>query len=324
MFLRQTWALAASLRQFGGNAGRTASLIAWVSPELAGLPDLNRLHPWAKPLGVTFRWVDEALFARHWYYGTALSRWAGPFSADVVLMLDADVLVCNPLDVLVQRIATSGAGAVWGFPAHFSPLTEAEWADLFIQSGLNEPDLSCRPSGAGFFPPAREQRMPAYFNLGVIGANRSVMECLGQGLVAEMEAFNRYLPPISDPHRSFFRCQMAVSLSIARHRLPWAALDVRDNFPNDATFEQAYPEAVQQIRLLHYLRKDRGVNKDRDFEDRNAYADLLQRPRLAASDRLLQDRLLRLGTCPLDALAQRLRPKWLQPKLQRRPDTTLI
>lgn len=320
MFLRQTWALAASLRQYGGAVGRSATLTAWVSPELPGLPDLNRLHPWAKNLGVRFRWVDEALFAKHWYYGTALARWAGPFSADVVLMLDADVLVCNPLDGLVQAIASSGA--VWGFPAHFSPLTAQEWRDLFAQSGLAEPALDCRPSGAGFYPHARDQGMPPYFNLGVIGAQKEVMSRLGEGLVEEMEAFNRFLPPASDPHRSFFRCQMAVGLSIARHDLPWSVLDVRDNFPNDVTFEQAHAGAIEQIRLLHYLRKDRGVNKDRDFEDASAYEDLLLRPSLTASEQLMQGRLRRLGTCPLDGRLQRLRQKWLQPTVQRRADTT--
>ena len=320
MFLRQTWALAASLRQYGGEVGRAATVTAWVSPELAGLPDLNRLHPWAKALGLTFRWVDEALFARHWYYGTALARWAGPFSADVVLMLDADVLVCNPLDELVQTLGDSGA--VRGLPAHFSPLSEAEWQDLFALSGLRPPALSCRPSGAGFFPHARDQRMPAYFNLGVIGANRAVMAQLGQGLIEDMEAFNCWLPPASDPHRSFFRCQMAVSLSIARHELPWSTLDLRDNFPNDATFEQAYPDVLKRIRLLHYLRKDRGVNKERDFDHAKIYAELLHRPGMTATDRLLQDRLRGLGTCPLDHWRQRLRQKWFEPKLVLRPDTS--
>ncbi|WP_031407163.1 hypothetical protein [Thiomonas sp. FB-Cd] len=320
MFLRQTWALAASLRRFGGAVGRMATLTAWVSPELPGLPDLNRLHAWARPLGVTFRWVDEALFTKHWYYGTALARWAGPFSADVVLMLDADVLVCSPLDELVQTITASEA--VWGFPAHFSPFSQTEWQALFADAALPAPTLDCRPSGAGFYPHAREERMPAYFNLGVIGAARAVMERLGQGVIAEMEHFNRHLPPASDPHRSFFRCQVAVALSRARHVLPWEALDVRDNFPNDATFEQAHAGEMRSIRLLHYLRKDRGVSKDADFQDKQAYAALLARPGLSGTNRLLQDRLRALGACPLDGWLQRLRHRWLQPVPQLRPDTT--
>lgn len=321
MFLRQTWALASSLRQFGGAVGRSAKLTAWVSPELPGLPDLNRLHPWAKKLGITFRWIDEALFSRHWYYGTALARWAGPFSADVVMMLDADVLVCNPLDALVQTLAASSA--VWGFPAHASPFSEEEWQALFAAASLPTPALDCKPSGIGFYPPARDQRMPAYFNLGVIGGSRAVMQRLGQGLIEEMERFNRYLPPASDPHRSFFRCQVAVSLSRARHGLPWRGLDVRDNFPNDSTFEQAHPDALSSIRLLHYLRKDRGVSKDADFLNGQVYRALLLRPNLSGTNRLLQSRLQSLGQCPLDDRLQRLRLRLLCPAPRLLPDSTL-
>ena len=309
MFLRQTWALAASLRRFGGEAGRSATLTAWVSPELPGLPDLNRLHPWAKKLGVKFRWVDEALFARHWYFGTALARWAGPFSADVVLMLDADVLVCNSLDALVATMA--GSAEVWGFPAHFSPFTEEEWNALFASAGLPPPALDCQPSGAGFFSSAREQRMPPYFNLGVIGAARQTMQQLGSGLIGEMERVNVYIDPEKDPERSFYRCQMAIPLSIARHGLGWQALDVRDNFPNDVNFEQAHPVALDEIRLLHYLRKERGVSKNDDFLSASRYQALLQRDGLEGSNRLLQSRLRALGACPLDGWLQRQRERWL-------------
>lgn len=291
MFLRQTWALAASLRQFGGEVGRSARVMAWVSPELEGLPDLNRQHPWAKSLGVTFRWVDEPLFAKHWYYGTALARWAGPFNADVVLMLDADVLVCNPLDKLVQAIAASDA--VWGFPAHMSPLDEAQWAELFASADLPAPDMTCRPSGAGFFPDAQDQRMPPYFNLGVIAARQEVMRRLGDDLIGEMERVNAYI-------ESYYRCQLTLPLAIARKGLAWQALDVRDNFPNDAAFEAAYPQAVAEIRLLHYLRESEALSKKRDFSSTEAYRAMLQRPELTGANALAQARLQQLGPCPLD------------------------
>jgi hypothetical protein len=291
MFLRQTWALASSLRQFGGAVGRSATLTAWVSPELPGLPDLNRLHPWAKKLGVTFRWVDEALFARHWYYGTALARWAGPFSADVVMMLDADVLVCNPLDDLVQTLAASPA--VWGLPAHVSPFSEEEWRALFASAGLPEPALDCSPSGVGVLPDVQVQGMPPYFNLGVIAAPRAVMLELGQGLLDEMERVNAFV-------QTYYRCQVAIPLGIARHGLPWRALDVRDNFPNDAAFERAHQHEMSSIRLLHYLREDEAVSKKRDFETAQAYAALLQRQGLTGVNALMQSRLRGLPACALD------------------------
>ncbi len=297
MFLRQLWALATSLRRFGGQVGRAATITAWVSPEQPELTDLNSLHAWAEPLGVRFRWVDLALFERHWYFGTAFARWAGPFAADVVLMLDADVLVCNSLDDMVQEVAA--AQAVSGLPAHMSPFSEDEWRALFASAGLPPPQMDCRPSGAGFFADARDQRMPPYFNLGVIAAPRSVMATLGQGLVDDLERVNAFC-------ETYYRCQVAIPLGIARHGLGWRALDVRDNFPNDPAFERAHPDALSGIRLLHYLRESRGVRKNADFKDAQAYHGLLMRPDLGGAEALLQQRLRALGQCPLDRPA----PLW--------------
>jgi hypothetical protein len=100
-------------------------------------------------------------------------------------------------------------------------------------------------------------------------------------------------------------------LSIARHGLGWQALDVRDNFPNDVNFEQAHPEALDEIRLLHYLRKERGVSKNDDFLSASRYRALIERDGLEGSNRLLQSRLRALGACPLDGWLQRQRERWL-------------
>ena len=293
MFLRQVWALAASLRRYGGAIGRSATLTAWVSPELPERVDLHAAHPWARALGVDFRWVDAALFERHWYWGTAMARWAAAdYQADLVLMLDADVLVCGSLDALAAELLA--APAVAGLPAHMSPFDEAGWGALFAAAELPAPALDCAPSGAGFFPEAREQRMPPYFNLGVIAAPRALMQRLGADLVGEMERVNAHV-------ESYYRCQLAIPLALARQQLPWRALDVRYNFPNDRHFEQALPEAAADVRLLHYLRVGDAVSKSRDFNDAAAYAALLARDGLLGTDALLQQRLRALGVCPLDA-----------------------
>lgn len=293
MFLRQVWALAASLRRFGGEVGREATVTAWVSPELPELPDLHAANPWARELGVDFRWVDQALFERHWYWGTAMARWdAADYRADVVLMLDADVLVCGSLDELVASLLAEPAVA--GLPAHMSPYDESRWRELFAVAQLPEPALDCAPSGAGFFPEARDQRMPPYFNLGVIAAPRELMRRLGAGLVGEMERVNAF-------EESYYRCQLAIPLALARQALPWRALDARWNFPNDRHFEQALPAAAADVRLLHYLRIGEGVDKNHDFNDTQAYRALLDRPGLRGTDALLQQRLRSLGRCPLDA-----------------------
>ncbi len=302
MFLRQVWALAASLRRFGGRVGAAAPITAWVSPELDGLPDLNARERWAAPLGVTFRWVDPALFAEHWYYGTALARWSAAFTADVVLMLDADTLICRPLDELVAEVLARPA--LHGLLTHISPLTEPQWSELYAQAGLPAPALECVPLAADFMDFTKSKRMPPYFNLGVLAAPRALMHELGDDLFGEMQRVNAYVELV-------FRCQIALALAVARQRAPWVGLGLRDNFPNIAGFEQRAPQELAATRIAHYLNKTDTLNKDRDFSSFEAYAALLQRPGLQGLEALVQQRLRELGPCALDGWWQRWKTRRL-------------
>lgn len=304
MFFRQLWALAASLRRFGGTAGAQARITAWVSPELPGLPDLHRLHPWARALGVTFRWVDPALFAQHWYFGTALARWAGPFDADVVLMLDADMVIARSLDELVADVLAHPG--LHGLLTHISPLTEAQWQTLWQQTGLGAAPLECTPLAVDFMPFTKARRMPPYFNLGVLAAPKTVMRTLADGLFDDMARANAV-------EKNWFRCQIAVALSRARHNLPWYALPLRDNFPNIAGFEERAPQELAAVRMAHYLNKTVSLDKSRDFNDGPAYAALLQRQGLTGLEATVQTVLRALPPCPLDGWAQRLRTRLLSP-----------
>ncbi|MGE0106117.1 MAG: hypothetical protein AB7S53_04025 [Thiomonas sp.] len=306
-FFRQLWALAASVRQFGGQVGRSASITAWVSPELPGLPDLHRLHPWARRLGVSFRWVDAGLFAWHWYFGTALARWSGHFKADVVLMLDADVVIIRALDDLAADVLARPG--LHGLLTHISPLTEAQWQTLWQGTGLGDAPLECTPLAVDFMTFTKAQRMPPYFNLGVLAAPADVMRLLGEGLVEEMERANAL-------EKNWFRCQIAVAMSRARHGLPWFALPLRDNFPNIEGFEQRQPQELAAMRIAHYLNKTATWDKSRDFNDRAAYAALLHRPGLAGTEAVVQRVLRSLPACPLDAWPQRLRTRWLHPQAE--------
>lgn len=165
------------------------------------------------------------------------------------------------------------------------------------------------PQAVDFMTFTKSQRMPPYFNLGVIAAPREVMQTLGDGLVQEMERANAL-------EKSWFRCQIALAMSRARHDLPWYALPLRDNFPNIEGFEHRYPQELAAVRIAHYLNKTPSLDKSRDFNDRAAYAALLARPGLQGLEQQVQAVLRALPACPLDAPWQRLRARLLHPAPQ--------
>jgi len=113
--------------------------------------------------------------------------------------------------------------------------------------------------------------------------------------------------------KNWFRCQIAVAMSLARHGLPWFALPLRDNFPNIDGFERRQPDELAAVRIAHYLNKTETLNKSRDFNDRLSFMALLQRQGLQGLEARIQQTLKALLPCPLDEFNQRLRARLFHP-----------
>jgi hypothetical protein len=85
----------------------------------------------------------------------------------------------------------------------------------------------------------------------------------------------------------FFRFQIALTLTIEKHKLPSRTIPLRYNFPNDPGFEQKYPNDLSDVRILHYLRCE-VVHRERDFVDLTRVAALIQRRDLRGSNEVLR------------------------------------
>jgi hypothetical protein len=257
-FFAQVHLLAASLRRNAG-ALADAAIVVTVSRDAPSF-DIDAQHPWASRYGIEWRWMDAERFAREGYFATALERFTYDFEADFVLLLDADTLCTGPLDELLEL----GDGALAGLVAHAAPTTFGRpayvaddgradgdfWSGLHASAGLEPPALACRHSGWGFMDTDPERRdCPPYFNLGVLAGTRETVARVGARIYEELDAVRRYADTV-------FRCQLAVTLALARTGAPWRELPVRFNFPNDERFAQAYPDDAADIRILHYLRDE--------------------------------------------------------------------
>ncbi len=289
MFWRQLWYLTQSLRRFGGEAGKTARVVAWLSPD-QGIYDIDRTHPWLRENGIVTHWVASNIYERYWYYGTALARGMARHDADAVLWLDADTLVCGALDELVDEVCAHGE--VRGLPAHVDVFASdpGAWERLF--ECIERPLLrECYPSGRNIYTREPNHPIPAYWNLGVIIGATEVMEKMGRELFVMLDVVNARLS-------TYFRCQVAVTL--ARTEVTHRDLDIRYNFPNDKAFERTHGRLIDDIRILHYLRCDQDVDKWRDFQSGGSVLSLLGRRRLRGSNLLLQKRLQVLPQFPED------------------------
>ena len=257
-FFNMIRCLAGSLRTFGG-AYRDAPLVVTIGDhEIA--PEVSK-QSWMRDLGIEARWVPRHLFREESWFATGLERFRYPFSSDVVLMLDADVLICAPFEDMVFEAhrAQSFAGLI----AHFSPFVTDElraretalWQELFHRGEAGELHRPHRYTGARESEPC-----PPYFNFGVLCAPGRVMNQIGDVIYSLVREVDQVLA-------THFRCQIALTLAIAKLSIPYRTLPPRDNFPTDRDFERLYPEEAGRVRLLHLL-------GEKELAKRNLFADV--------------------------------------------------
>ena len=108
--------MAASFRRFGG-ALRNSKIVVTVGAEEQ--VELADHVPWSRELGVEWRWLNPAIYARHNYWGTAIERFRQPFESQYVLFLDADVLAIAPPDFATSPVTETGglAGLITSPPS---------------------------------------------------------------------------------------------------------------------------------------------------------------------------------------------------------------
>ncbi len=277
--------LATSLRLNGGDVADSRVIVtvgADQPPE-----NLYARLPWSEALGIEWRWLDRALFVKHSYFATALERFRYRYRSRLVMLLDADVFVAAPFTDILEEVARDGC--LGGLVAHLSPFLSSAgasspdwWRRLFSEAKLGPPEFAFEHTGweIMYRAPEEARRCPAYFNLGVLIAPARVMNAIGETVSDEMEAVNRVL-------QTDYRCQLALSLALARHRVCPRALPMRYNFPNDDAFGLAYPADMKDVRLFHYLRAG-SVMKSRDFDGLDRVDELVRRKGLGGVNEMMQ------------------------------------
>jgi len=283
--------LAASLRAHGGALSATP-IIVTVGGDCEPF-DIYSAQPWSRRYPVKWVWLARGLYREKIYYATAVERFRHPFESDLVLMLDADMIVMRPFDDLVRQIAQEQCFG--GFIAHVSPfmmhnrqnpgqaLSNREWwRRLFNSASLTENDDRFEHTGWNvLFTDPAYRFCPPYFNLGFLIAPAEQMRKIGAIIYETMAQVDQTLTTI-------YKCQLALTLALCRLEIPLRPLAARYNYPNIDAFRPAYPRDFGDIRLLHYLANDQ-IDKKRDLQSVEKTGDWLKTRRLTQTNRLLRN-----------------------------------
>jgi hypothetical protein len=262
-FFNMVQCLALSLRKFGGIC-RDAPIILTVGDGVID-PSIEAQYPWLKRLGVELRWVPEPFFREHSYYATGATRLMHDFRSDVVLLLDADILIAGDLDDLIRRAFREQHVA--GMIAQASPLQffdpPTTWQAIYDHCRIERPvDLHYEHPGWPYYrssDPAYRQS-PAYFNYGVIAAPSALIKQIS-------ESYFGYLQKLQEITETGLIAQIALTMSIVKLGLPIRALPVRYNFPNHPMIEALHGSEIPHAKILH-------LKETHQFEKFNLFADL--------------------------------------------------
>jgi hypothetical protein len=262
-FFNMVQCLARSLRKFGGTF-RGAPIVLTVGDREIE-PGLEARYPWLGPLGVEVRWVPEAFFREHSYSATGATRFEHDYRSDVVLFLDADILVAGPIDEMILDVHRRQHVAAMIAPASplqfFDPPTT--WRFLFEHCGIGrEPELVHEHTGWPYYrsPEEAYRLCPAYFNYGVVCAPASVMKRVGVPYFSHLLK----LKQLTDCE---LIGQIALTMSIVGQHLPYRPLRVRYNFPNHPMLEALHGAELPHAKLLH-------MKEDHQFQKFDLFADL--------------------------------------------------
>ena len=121
---------------------------------------------------------------------------------------------------------------------------------------------------------------PPYFNLGVLASPADHIRKIASTIFSELMVVWR----IED----FYRAQTSLTLAIERHKIPWQLMSLKYNYPNDPLFPTRYRDEFEDLRMVHYLRKDQ-FDKDDTWETPERIAEQIARTDLHEVNRRFLD-----------------------------------
>ncbi len=233
---------------------------------------------------VELLFLKQRDFEQHGYFAQGDTRlWSAPVDTDVVVLVDADTMPIGPLEEILDRVfeerAVAGTVAHFSFPTGTGPASMGDWMSL--AAGLIERPLKFDHTYTLASPDEPERaKGPFYVNFGVVFIAGSILPLFRARYRALRQSAAERM------HDPYFSAQVALTLAVTDLDLNAIPLPLTYNFPNDPSADARYPDALADIRILHYLRPD-VVDRNRIFTGADAYSEFLGQD-LSGSNLMLQ------------------------------------
>jgi hypothetical protein len=245
-----------ALRRLDSPRYRDARLLIVVGDH-CNLDDVRRENKWSENFNITWERAPDEIFDEFHWAGTANWRLSIPGGdADIIILSDADTVLLRDIDPLLMEFPLEEP-AVRGHMAHLPPPPGIKstapptvgpefWPWLFNVFDISCPAVTYRYSMNvdGSLPVS-----PAYFNLGFVALNAKALAVFASEIV---EATRR----VSIATDSFMRCQIAITIIAHRAGIDIGVLPAAYNAANDLGHLWPNKLTADQIRVLHFLRKD--------------------------------------------------------------------
>ncbi|WP_158545823.1 hypothetical protein [Thalassococcus profundi] len=193
-------------------------------------------------------------------------------TADLSVLCDADVAVLAPVGPMARELLAEQA--LGGVIAHY----HFPWEGRDRNPGRDWPEIARAVLGRDIATPYRYTLVPQedppeapfYINYGMFA-----------GPPAQLAAFHAHdlqlRPRVAAQLGDWWAPQVSLALTCIDLGLPVRALPMRWNFPNDPIADRMYPQELEHVVFLHYLR-GQAFRRDRVFADAQAFARFLDRP----------------------------------------------
>lgn len=223
----------------------------------SGHVDPEVLARWHKHLPeVAFTLASTSRFAEegNWAQSDDQLRCA-PRDADVVLALDADVLPVANFESMLDQIHegqfVAGVIAHFCFPGWPGKTSREKW-EMATKTLVTKPlSYDCEYT---YVPPTEtdENRLtPFYPNFGIVFFPNDLLQRILPTFFRMRHALDDILP------NPGFSTQVAMALAVSELDIPWRALPMRYNYPNDDRAAALHPGEVDHALFWHYLRTDK-------------------------------------------------------------------
>jgi len=246
--------------------------------------DLAANEPWSRGR-IDWHWVNRDDFRAWSYHATTLDRYGPAPEGDVVIFLDADTMLIDHVDDVLDALAAEPAIA--GVIAHTPPTTydrpHIHWNDVFAALGRTLPVARFQHSGwGGMLSDPAHRFSPAYYNYGVVFFPRAIFTEIAARIRGSLEM------TAGAPIHPGFRSQLGLTLAIYDTNARHVALDLRYNFPNDGWADELHGDELANIRIIHYLREHVLGPRRETWGDDNAFEAFLARTDLSGSNEVLR------------------------------------